>query len=318
MTVDRTTSEHRPVSWTEPVDPLDRAPEAVSVAWSRAHDALAAEDLETALQSIREAIACVPEAEEELLRRLICGRVALEIECGVEVVSDFVRGLLSAAESTATAYLAAYQMARILELQRRWKKALYYARVALSASEVMGIDAWSAAAENMIGNVLVAESRFDEAESHYRRSIELCGDPRGSSSSELDRAQASDNLAFTLCCLNRASEARPLLATALRTLRATNGPARLSVELDAAVLHLRQERPDKALGYAERALERSRELGDERNVSNALLLVSESAKRLGSVFLARRALSELEDRYDAEFAAALSHFDVLELVNFRA
>lgn len=309
---------HRPVAWTEPVDPLDRAPADVREAWGRAHEALAHEHQSQALECIHEAIRCADPADAELARRLACGRYALEIESDREFDPSALRDILATAETTATAYLASYQMARFLELQRSWKKALYYAREALTSSRIMGIAAWSASAENMIGNILVAESRFEEAEQHYRKAISLCTDQKGSSSLVLDRALASDNLSFTLCCLKREADARPFLAHALWALRRTEGPSRLSVELDAAVLHLRQGRPRRALAYAEHAVERARNHGDERNLSNALFVVAEAGKRAGMPFVARRALVELGERYDAEFAFALSQFDILEIVNLRA
>ena len=238
--------------------------------------------------------------------------MAIDLALGERVEIDHVRNLLANAQSLATTALAAYQLGRIFELRKEWKKGLFYARAALTAAKSAGRAQWIAVNENLVGNLLLAQSYFEEAATHYQKSLDL------EASNPLERAQASDNLGFALMAQGQMAPARQHLGRALRTLRQVEGPARLSVELDIALLHLLEERPQRAIGYASSASIRATKLNDERSRANALLLLVHGARATNNTFLARRCNQELTALYDAEFAAALSTFDVLELVSLKA
>ncbi len=303
-------------AWSRAVDPLDEASTSVTQAWKRLTEALLREDFPAASDALdaarRGALEESDGGESELLRRIDAGRVAIDLALGRSVEIEHVRGLLAAAESLATTALSAYQLGRMFELRREWKKGLFYARAALTAAKSAGRPPWIAVNQNLVGNLLLAQSYFDEAAHHYRASLGTeAGNP-------LERAQASDNLAFALMAQGHTQQARPYLGRALATLRKVEGPARLSIELDLALLHLLEDRPQRAIHYASMASIRADNLKDDRSRSNALLLLTHGARETNNTFLARRCNQELTDIYDAEFAAALSTFDVLELVSLKA
>ena len=281
--------------------------------WHQASSALQSEDFEGALTALENAIARAQDSgNDELVRRLHGGRLAVRMALGEKVSVSEARELLGAAQTLATTTVVAYQLGRIFELRHEHKKALFYARMALTAAESAARPRWLAVAHNLVGNVLIAQSFFDEAIQHYETAL------ASDHCTPLEHAQACDNLAFALTAIGELDRARPYFAEALGVLRFTEGPARLSVELDLALFHLQSNRAAQSIRYADAALKRSNQLQDPRNRANALLLLTECAKATRNDFLLRRCLSELTDIYDGEFAAALSTFDVLELVNLKA
>ena len=302
------------VGWHLEIEPLDTAPASIRSNWSEAQRLLGSEDFEAALDVIDATLSSAERlgCGEALSARLYCSRIAVAFAAGHDTSDAKLRELLMSATSLATTHFAAYQLGRQLELQQHWKRALFYARIALQAADEAGRDSWVGPAHNLNGNLLTAESRFEEAIQHYREAIRWT--PKGS----LWSGQIADNMSFACASLGNLEEARSWMARALLTLRGVTGPARLSVELDAAFLYLLCDRSDRALDYACRARQRALELDDQRNYANALLVLAEAAKRVGHRLLARRSVSELAECYDREFANVLWTHDVLQLVNLKA
>ena len=69
--------------------------------------------------------------------------------------------------------IAAYNIARHYELAKNYKKALFYARIALERSEALGRRDWLASSHNLIGNTLLAESLIEQACAEYEQALEL-------------------------------------------------------------------------------------------------------------------------------------------------
>ena len=84
-----------------------------------------------------------------------------------------LRSILVARRDLETSRLAAYNIARIYERTKQYKKGLFYARTARDLSELLDRPEWIASSHNRIGNLLLAESYFAEACEEYDLALSL-------------------------------------------------------------------------------------------------------------------------------------------------
>ncbi len=317
-------------SWDVVRDPLESAATDIRSAWAVVQDLSRSGRFQEALIQLRELSVRVgtdsshpesrhpesrhPESRHpELNRRLRCAEIGLEVELGESAPLDELRALIMESESLSTQLVAAYQLAHGLEEDHCWKKAAFYASRALTSAQRLDDRNAIAAAHNLMGNVLAGDSRFSQAETHYRCALKL--EP----GVMLWRAQVEDNLAYAVAAQGRHQEARHHLARALWTLRKHEGRARISVDFDAAFVLGLCDQPHAALRHAVHGLQLARQLDDRHQIANGLLLVAESAKRIGDLFLARRSVQQLAQHHGApEMADALFGLDLLQTVNLKA
>lgn len=257
--------------------------------------------------------------DERLRDRAFCNLTAIQIElfsCKDESLTK-LREILVRNGDPENCRLAAYYLARAHEIKKGYKKALFYSRIALERSTALGRADWIASAHNAVGNILIAESHFEDARLQYEQALERI--PAGRS---LERALILDNLGYCRVVEGRFTEGFRCLYESLRTLRTLGariferGP-RLS--LCFALLEI--GRYSDACKHGLIALEIGESVGDSDVIKNALYLLGEAASLARDTTSARRHFGYLQerffpnDRYLPDFLLAI---DVRKLINLKA
>jgi tetratricopeptide (TPR) repeat protein len=285
----------------------------------RGVEALRLGDLETALACFDGAIeAARSSGDEDLVDLAECNRAAIRIELGDgRAVLPSMRDVLMRSHAAQTCMVAATNAARVHDLEKDWKKALFYARLAYDHGERSGDDSQRASLRNLIANLLLAESRVDEAAAGYESALSLMPDD-----DPVWRARAVGNLGYCRILQQRLHEAFALLREGIAALRERAARRYLvSPLLDLAFAHLEANHPADARASAEEALALAREFADVDAIKNALYLVGQAAGLEGDVEGARRCFGELQSKYYpgmpfvAEFLLSV---DVRKVVNLRA
>ena len=271
------------------------------------------DDALSLLESAREQAESAGDREQ--IARTRVAWAALAVECGHHAaVRELLRSVVENPPTPTDGMLAAYQVGRSFELDRDYKKALYYAR--LAGERALGqTPKHQAAAWNLLGNVLLADSRETEAVRAYESALALM--PEG----ELVRANVLDNVGYCRVLQGRCDEAFPLLQSALRTqLRARAWRYSISTRLDLCYAHLEVGRLRHARWHGERALELARRAEDPSSIQNALYLLGQIAVERGEAGEALELYRELEERFfpGTSLAPRLVAVDTRQLVTLRA
>ncbi len=133
--------------------------------------ALALEVFELAWNRAREL------GDQALIDQAFCNLSLVRIELGcAEGASTGLREILLRNGSDENCRLAAYHLARVFELDKSSKKALFYARIALDRSRKLDRSDWMASSYNLVGDLLLAESFTDQAIEQYEEALGLLGD----------------------------------------------------------------------------------------------------------------------------------------------
>jgi tetratricopeptide (TPR) repeat protein len=285
----------------------------------RGVEALRAGDLNSAVALFDQAIEAARQSgDADLVDLAVCNRSAIAIELGdgTGVMAE-MRAVLMRSREAQTCMVASTNAARIQDLARDYKKGLFYARLARDHAMASGDLSQIASIRNLTANLLLADSRVEEAVLEYEAALELMpeDDP-------VWRARARGNLGYCRVLQQRLPEAFSLLHDALDVLRARAARLYLISPLtDLAFAHLEAGHPEPARDAAEEALALAREFEDEDGLKNALYLLGEAAGLLGDMPLARRTFLELQQRYypDKPFVCDfLLAVDVRKVVNLRA
>jgi tetratricopeptide (TPR) repeat protein len=285
----------------------------------RGVQALRAGDLNAALALFEQATdAARQSGDADLVDLAVCNRSAIAIELGDgPTVMAEMRAVLLRSRDAQTCMVASTNAARVHDLSRDYKKGLFYARLASDHAAASGDPSQIASIRNLTANLLLADSRVEEAVLEYEAALELMpeDDP-------VWRARARGNLGYCRVLQERLSEAFVLLNDALAVLRAHDARLYLISPLtDLAFAQLEAGHPDAALQAAEEALALAREFEDESGLKNALYLLGEAAGLVGDLALARATFLELQQRYypDKPFVCDfLLSVDVRKIVNLRA
>lgn len=228
-----------------------------------------------------------------------------------------LREMLMAGEDTVNCRLAAYDLARAHECSKQHRKGLFYARIALDRSMILGSENWLASSYNQIGNFLLAESRFEEAREEYARALDLLP----SDNLSVRKALILTNLGYA-----RVVDGMPggldLLYESLRMLRALGARReRIFPHLDLCYALGDIGRLRHAMRHGARALALAEEFGDEGSIKHALFLVGDAAQQAGDPAAAREHFEQLQRRYFPEASylpEVLLTVDVRKLVNLKA
>ncbi len=248
--------------------------------------ALRAGDLNAALALFEQATdAARQSGDADLVDLAVCNRSAIAIELGdgISVMAE-MRAVLLRSRDAQTCMVASTNAARIHDLSRDFKKGLFYARLARDHAAASGDQSQIASIRNLTANLLLADSRVEEAVLEYEAALELMpeDDP-------VWRARARGNLGYCRVLQERLPEAFALLNVALAALRAHDARLYLISPLtDLAFAHLEAGHPDSALQAAEEALALAREFEDESGLKNALYLLGEAAGMVGDLALGAR------------------------------
>ena len=195
----------RPLADRAPYDALrDDAKEAVRVG-----DLVAAEAyLQQALGVAREI------GDPNLIDRAQCNLATLAIERG-EGPSTLpqLRQVLMKNQDEFNCYLAAYALARAHDLDQKYKKGIFYARIAQERARRLDRPERLASSHNQMGNLLLAESYFDEACAEYEQALQAPELPA------LHRAVIVANIGYCRSISGQRREGFRLLFESLRSLR---------------------------------------------------------------------------------------------------
>jgi tetratricopeptide (TPR) repeat protein len=288
---------------------------AARAAWGEALDA---GRLDEALELLDAGLAwAAAHGDDEQRDRARVVRAATLIELGrAEGRLPELRELVMSAHDAENSFLAAYSLARAYELRKETKKALFYAQVARDRAEALDRGR-QGASQNLLANLLVAESRFDAAIAGYGVALDLLAPE-----DELRRAVILDNLGYCEALLGRRAAGLALLRESLRSLRRLGAERHeLVTRLDLCFVLLEAERPRAARRHGRRALELASRLADAEAERNALYLLGAAAAALGDRFGARRFYERLQAGFypDADYLPdVLLQVDVRGLVNLKA
>lgn len=279
--------------------------------------------LESSLQLFEEAQALAREAgdhrsEDRAFVNICAVRMTLERTAGLSgEMFNRLREILIAGEDEVNCRLAAYNLARAYEFKKEVRKGLFYARIARDRSRDLGHEDWLASSLNQLANLLLAESRFDDACADYQEALALMP-----TTPARRRALVEDNLGYAYVMLGKNREGLGLLYGALRTL-VRLGARRDSIvpRLDLAFTLLDLGRYRPAARHAAQALALAEEFGEQDSIKNALFLLGEAANLAGDTDTALDLFSRLERRYfpgATHLAECLLTVNVRKLINLRA
>ena len=295
----------------------------------RARDFVARGSYREAATVYRRAVEVATGAGETALAdEALCGWGAAETEVGngVEVMPE-LRRILLGSPVDHNCCLAAYTLARAHELEGQIKKALFYARLFRDRAEYVERSGLKGLAQNLLGNLLVAEGSEDEAATCYRSALRL-----SEGAAPTWRAVTEVNLGYCLLAkltaspsgLHRARlrEGLRLAYRSLRTFR-REGAAPLLVwpHLDLCFAYLQMERPRPAKRHGLRALELAERFHGQDVVKNCLYLLGQTAVLEGDLEAARQFFRSLEQRFypgQTGLADLLVAIDLRQVVNLRA
>jgi len=257
-------------------------------------------------------------ADARLIDRAFCGRTSVAIELGeVEGPLAELRQVLVRNNDPENCFLAAYNLGRAYELGKANKKALFYARIARDRAEAIGSREWIASAHNLIGNMLLAESFFEEACREYEEALrQLPAEP------SVRRALIFDNLGYSYFVQDRRREGLSLLYQSLRMLRRF-GASRYEIfpRLSLCFAYLEIGRYERAMRYVRRALRAAETLQDSESIKNALYLLGETANLSSNPSKAELYFRRLQREYypGADYLPDfLLAIDVRKLIHIKA
>jgi tetratricopeptide (TPR) repeat protein len=247
----------------------------------------------------------------DLAERAFCGKAAATIELGRgEEVASRLHEILMRNRDAESTFLAAYNLARIYDLRKQHSRALVYARKALDRARELTHGGWLVASHNQVGNLLLAQSHFEEARSEFEEAlVHLSGEPT------VRHGMIFDNLGYCSILAGSFSEAFRLLFASLRIFR------RLSAQhyyvfphISLAFAYLEIGRHRRALAHSLRALALAERHFDSTVLKNCLYLVGEAYQLLGRTGKARSTFERLQRQFypDADFLT-----DFLLSVNIR-
>lgn len=256
--------------------------------------------------------------DDRLLDLAFCGwsAVSIELRRGEDTVPR-LREVLMRNGDDESCFLAAYTVARSYELRQDYRKALFYARLAKDRAGRLDNPQWLASSHNLMGNLQLAQSYFDEACDEYALALEqLDQEPR------LRHALILDNLGY--CAIIQGDHRRgfDLLFRSLRCLRRLKAPRYQALPQSAlCYAYMEIERWPSAVRHGLAALRLAERYDDRHTIKNCLYLLGEAYHLQGNLLAGRRMFDRLQTEYypDTEHLAdLLSVIDVRSLVNLRA
>ncbi len=286
---------------------------------ARGQAAIDAGRLEEAVEILQTAVdLAVEQGDARLIDLTRCNRAAALVEFGRgEDELPPLREILVRNSDPVSCRIAAYTIARHYEIVKKYKKALFYARIAIDRSRLMGRRDWIASSHNLIGNTLLAESFVAEACAEYEQSLALIVDEPGTT-----RAKIMSNLGYCRVLQGRYQEGYRLLYEGLRLLKRSSARRHeVATRLDLCFAHLETGRYRWARRHGLAALELAESIDDREAIKNALYLLGEVASLTGDLGGANRYFTRLQQQYfpGADYLPGfLLGMDVRRLVNLHA
>ncbi|MGZ6970609.1 MAG: hypothetical protein ACXVID_03005 [Thermoanaerobaculia bacterium] len=247
-------------------------------------------------------------------------RAAAAAEAGpAETELVELKRILLRTRDNQTAFRAAYSAAYVYEQKKDRAKAMFYARLAQRHASEIGDVRLVSSCENQLGDILAADSRFEDAAEMYRRAL-------ASSESEaalypVPRAQRFDNLGYCLIALDRIAEGLELVHGALDTLEHENARGfTVYPLLDLCFGYLKSNRYAEARWFGEEGLARVAVASDLEAEKNLLYLLGETCHLAGDAEAARDYFDRLASLYPEfkNLRGYLEVFDFRNVINLRS
>jgi tetratricopeptide (TPR) repeat protein len=249
----------------------------------------------------------------------VCNRAALEIWLGRgDAALPQLREILLRNGDPGSCRLAAYNISiHYCHFAKNFKKGLFYARIALERSQVLGRRDWLASSHNLLGSALLGESFVDQADREFVIALELMKNDQ-----HVWKAKVLDNLGYCRILQKRYDEGYALLYRSLRLLRRL-GVERYQIEplLDLCLAHLETGRIRYATRKGAAGLALAEKMGDVDAIKNALYLLGEAANLDGDSTGACSYFNRLQrDHYPQSpyLTGFLLAVDVRSLINLHA
>ena len=303
------------------VSPRDRAEEFRAGALRL----LEAGDVDGSLGLYDEALASAREsADQPFIDWIYACRAAAASEAGpadAELVE--LKRIVLRSNDPQTSFRAAYSGARIYELRRDARKAIFYAGIAWQRAEAAGDPFLLAAAANMRGSLLVGDSRFEEAAAAYRRVLQTASSASSTKVSPLWVALAKDNLGYCLMQMEQVEEGLKLAHEAFEFIEGQGARAQtLFPLLDLCFGYLKADRYAEARYFGEEGLERIPLSGEVASFleKNFLYLLGETCHLSGDEPAAQAHFDRLASHYPEfrNLRAYLDVFDFRNVINLRS
>lgn len=269
-------------------------------------DALACYD--AALASARET------ADPAFVDWMFVCRAAAAAEVGpAEAELVELKRILLRSRDEQTAFRAAYSSAYVYEQKKDRAKALFYARLARRHASAIGDVRLVSSCENQLGNILAADSRFEEAAEAYRGALRRTEAEAPLFS--IARAQWTDNLGYCLLSLDRLPEGLALVHDALDTLEREDARGLTVYPLmDLTFGYLKSNRFAEARWFGEEGLSRVAAASDLPAEKNILYLLGEACHLAGDTPAAQGYFDRLATLYP-EFKNLRSYLEVFDFRN---
>jgi tetratricopeptide (TPR) repeat protein len=229
-----------------------------------------------------------------------------------------LKRILLRSRDAQTAFRAAYSTAYVYELRKDRAKAMFYARLAQRHASEIGDVRLVSSCENQLGNILAADSRFEEAAEAFRGALRRTEAEAPLFS--IARAQWTDNLGYCLLSLDRVPEGLRLVHEALDTLEREDARG-LTVYplLDLCFGYLKSNRFAEARWFGEEGLARVASASDLPAEKNLLYLLGEACHLAGDSAAAHGYFDRLATLYPGfkNLRAYLEVFDFRNVINLR-
>jgi tetratricopeptide (TPR) repeat protein len=218
-----------------------------------------------------------------------------------------------------TAFRAAYSTAWVYEQKKDRAKAMFYARLAQRHAAAIGDVRLVSSCENQLGDILAADSRFEEAAEAYRGALSRTKAEAPLFS--IARAQWTDNLGYCLLSLDRVPEGLALVHDALDTLEREDARGFTVYPLmDLCFGYLKSNRFAEARWFGEEGLARVAAASDLPAEKNLFYLLGETCHLAGDDGAARGYFDRLASHYPEfrNLRAYLEVFDFRNVINLRS
>ncbi len=243
--------------------------------------------------------------------RTLCNRAAYLVETGeTESVKADLRRILVKNSDPESSFLAAYTLGRAYEVAKDGAKALFYTRIAHRYAREAERADWLSSTHNLLGNLLLASSKFDDARKEFEQAIAALPDEN-----PLRRALALDNLGYCHVVQGRYRQGFEAHFDALRLIRRAGAVAwRPVVEVSLCFAYLEINRYRSAIRHAIAALRMSEEIDNPEMRKNSLFLLGEAFKLAGDPLAARAQFARLQEEF---YPGAEGVADLLLLLNVK-
>jgi tetratricopeptide (TPR) repeat protein len=230
-----------------------------------------------------------------------------------------LKRILLRSSDPQTSFRAAYSGARIYELRRDFKRALFYSRIAGEKAAALGDPLLVAGAESSRGALLVADSRFGEAAAAFQNALDVSEPP--ARVLPLWRALWKDNLGYCRMALDEVDAGLALVHEAFATIEEAGAKAHSVFPLlDLCFGYLKLDRYAEARYFGEEGLERVALSGEPAVEKNFLYLLGETCHLSGDEPSAQSYFDRLAAHYPEfrNLRAYLEVFDFRNVINLRS